>query len=192
MHTTPPTLLEKLREADQPAAWGRFVDLYTPLLLTWGRRVGLQAADAADLVQEVFTVLVRELPKFRYDPEKQNFRGWLRTVCLNKWRDQQRKRGGREPNAQEADLAALEGRDGLESFWNEEHNAHLVRQALQILEELKTEFEPQTVAVCWEVVVNRRPVAEVAGQFNITPNAVYIAKLRVLGRLRQELAEFLE
>src|SRR5665811_132490 len=40
-------------------------------------------------VQDVFTVLVRKLPAFRYDPHK-TFRGWLRTVALNKWRDNRR------------------------------------------------------------------------------------------------------
>ncbi len=92
MHTTSPTLLQRLREPNQGQAWARFVDLYTPLLLTWARRTGLQPHDAADLAQEVFAVLVRKLPEFRYDPAKKNFRGWLRTVCLNKWRDRQRLR----------------------------------------------------------------------------------------------------
>jgi len=49
MHTTSPTLLEKLREPNQGQAWARFVELYTPLLLAWARRIGLQPQDAADL-----------------------------------------------------------------------------------------------------------------------------------------------
>ncbi len=65
MNTTPPSLLQQLRSPDDQRAWRRFVDLYTPLLFYWARRVGLQESDAADLVQEVFTVLVasyRSLP----------------------------------------------------------------------------------------------------------------------------------
>src|SRR5205823_5013820 len=86
MHTTPASLLERLQRADEQTAWVRFVELYTPVLFAWARRLGLQAQDAADLVQEVFTVLVRKLPEFRYDRQK-SFRGWLRTITLNKWRD---------------------------------------------------------------------------------------------------------
>ncbi len=86
MNTTSPTLLERLRRPDEQDAWGRFVQLYTPLLYTWARHFGLGEADAADLVQEVFTTLVVKLPEFRYEPGK-GFRNWLRTVILNKWRD---------------------------------------------------------------------------------------------------------
>src|SRR5947209_16334896 len=89
MHTTSPSLLARLRRPDDPEAWDRLVDLYTPLLYHWARGTGLQEPDAADLVQEVFAVLVRKLPEFRYDEHK-SFRGWLRKITLNKWRDRQR------------------------------------------------------------------------------------------------------
>src|ERR1700716_2727364 len=86
MHTTSVSLLQRLRQ--QPAAdtWERFVRLYTPLLLYWARRLRLQDQDAADLVQDVLIVLVRKLPEFQYQPGR-SFRGWMRTVLLNKWRD---------------------------------------------------------------------------------------------------------
>ena len=65
---------------------GTSSSLYTPLLYRWARGRGLQEADAGDLVQDVLTVLVRSLPKFRYDPNKR-FRAWLHTVTLNCWRN---------------------------------------------------------------------------------------------------------
>ena len=60
------TLLDRLRD-DDPQAWSLMVRLYTPLLLYWGRRLGLQDEDAADLVQDVLIVLVRKLPEFQYE-----------------------------------------------------------------------------------------------------------------------------
>ena len=92
MHTTPISLLERLRRPDEQAAWERFVELYTPLLFHWARHVGLQDADAADLVQDVLTVLVQKMPAFVYNPDK-SFRSWLRTVTMNRWRDNQKERG---------------------------------------------------------------------------------------------------
>jgi len=92
MDTTPGSLLERLRQPGQPEAWRRFVQLYTPLLFHWARRLGLQEQDAADLIQDVFLVLARKLPDFTYD-RRQSFRGWLRTVTLNKWRESARRRG---------------------------------------------------------------------------------------------------
>src|SRR5215472_17142942 len=89
MNTTPVSLLEQLRQPASQGAWEVFARLYTPLLLYWARRLGLQDPDAADLVQEVFTVLVQKLPEFAYDRHK-SFRAWLRTILLNKWRDARR------------------------------------------------------------------------------------------------------
>ncbi|HEV3262134.1 MAG TPA: sigma-70 family RNA polymerase sigma factor, partial [Gemmataceae bacterium] len=81
MPTTSASLLERLRQPGDQAAWSRFVQLYTPLLYSWARQVRLQHQDAADLVQEVFAVLIRKWPEFSYDPQK-SFRSWLRTVML--------------------------------------------------------------------------------------------------------------
>ncbi len=64
MSTTPVSLLEQLRQPTAARAWPRFVELYAPLLYDWARRLGLQDADAADLVQDVFAILLRKLPEF--------------------------------------------------------------------------------------------------------------------------------
>src|SRR5579884_2791736 len=76
MNTTPVSLLVRLRAPGAPA-WQEFVALYTPLLYTWARRkLGLGSEDAADLLQDVFVLLVRALPTFEYDATK-GFRRWL-------------------------------------------------------------------------------------------------------------------
>src|SRR5436190_9175974 len=91
MPDTSAGLLARLRDPDHGLAWDEFVDLYSPLLFYWARRIPLQDADAADLVQEVFAILVRELPAFEYDRSR-SFRGWLRTITLNKWREITRRK----------------------------------------------------------------------------------------------------
>src|SRR6516225_8631890 len=91
MHTTSASLLERLRLPTDQAAWERFVQLYTPLLYYWARHLGLQPNAAADLVQDVLTALVQKLPEFVYDRDK-SFRNWLRTLTLNRWRNNRRRR----------------------------------------------------------------------------------------------------
>jgi len=76
----------RLRSAEDAQAWGQFVDLYTPLLFYWSRKTGLNSQDAADLVQDVLTIVFQKLPSFRYDQSK-SFRGWLRMVTLNRFRE---------------------------------------------------------------------------------------------------------
>jgi RNA polymerase sigma-70 factor (ECF subfamily) len=188
METTSTSLLARLRQPGQAQAWARFVELYTPLLLFWARQCGLQPADAADLVQDVFTTLVQKLPTFTYDRGR-TFRGWLRTVALNKWRDRQRRAGIPVAAAGEAHLSDVAGPDSPEALWEAEERQHLARRALEVMQ---AEFEPTTWKACWEFVVEGKPAAEVARQLGISENAVYIAKCRVLRRLRQELEGLLD
>ena len=184
---TPASLLERLRQPAKPGDWERFVALYAPLIFSWGRRAGLQDADAADLVQDVLLTLVHALPTFRYDRHK-SFRRWLRTVTLNKWRDRRKK----------ADLKPLPGANGLQdavspedpdAFWEAEYRRHLVGRALQVMQ---ADFQPATWKACWEYVVEGRPAAAVAAELGLTVGAVCAARFRVLGRLRQELAGLLD
>jgi RNA polymerase sigma-70 factor (ECF subfamily) len=187
MNTTSPTLLERLRQPAEQDAWGRFVHLYTPLLYAWARHFGLAEADAADLVQEVFTVLVQKLPEFRHEPGK-GFRNWLRTVALNKWRDQLRRRAAPAGGSPEA-LAEVAAPHDSGAFGEAEYRQHLVRRALQLMQ---SEFSPKTWQACWEHVAAARAAAEVAAELGISVGSVYVAKSRVMSRLRQELAGLLD
>jgi RNA polymerase sigma-70 factor (ECF subfamily) len=182
MPSTSPSLLERLRQPGDSTAWGRFVDLYTPLLYYWARRVGLDQSRAADLVQEVLLVLVGKLPEFTYDPA-QSFRSWLRSVATNKWRENCRRQPpGRE--VQGVDLSAVAGPDAAPEFEEAEYHQYLAQRALALMQ---AEFQPATWKACWEQVVSGRPAAEVAAELGMSEGAVYVAKSRVLRRLREEL-----
>ncbi len=189
---TPISLLQRLRLAGEEAraatAWGEFVDLYTPLLYSWARRLGLQPPDASDLVQDVFLILVRKLPEFHYDPQK-SFRAWLRTVFMNRWRDVRRRPDAAAPQAAEAEMAELAGPDPAREREEAEHREYLVRRALELM---RREFQQSTWMACWEQVVNGRPGAEVARELGMSVNAAYLARSRVLRRVREYLEEFLD
>jgi len=188
MNTTPISLLERLHQPKQDEAWARFVALYTPLIYYWARRVGLQTQDAADLVQDVFTVLVQKLPEFQYDPHK-SFRGWLRTVTLNKWREKQRRLAVPAADGGSQDLAELPAPEGGDPFEDVEYRHQLVGRALRLMQ---AEFQPSTWKACWEHVVSGKPPEQVAAELDISVNAVCVAKSRVLRRLRQELTGLLD
>jgi RNA polymerase sigma-70 factor (ECF subfamily) len=181
-------LLDRLRHPEERAAWDRFIELYTPLLYHWAGQLGLQGHDAADLVQDVFAVLVQRLPDFTYDPNKR-FRNWLWTILLNRWREIGRRRSTAtlENGAACDDSVAVP--DPLEVHVEEEYRRYLVGRALEIM---KAEFQPTTWKACWEHVVSGHSAAEVAAQLGISEGAVYVAKHRVLRRLRKELEGFLD
>ena len=182
---TSPSLLEQLKEPSNGAAWNRFVGLYSPLLINWARRAGVPADDSADLVQDVLLTLVQKLPEFRYD-SNQSFRGWLRTVTLNRWRDLCRRR-----RLLQVELDPLDVADpgGSLRFWGAEYEQQLVAQALRLMQ---ARFQEPTWRAFWGVTVEGRPAAEVAQELGVSPGAIYISKCRVLKHLRTELAGLLD
>jgi len=185
--TTSTSLLKRLRQPSAHADWARFVELYTPFLLEWTRRAGLQAQDAADLVQEVFITLLQELPRFNYDRDK-SLRGWLRTVARRKWANRQRSRK-KLVEVQEGALDDVAGPDELEAFWDAAYDKRVTTRALELMQ---AEFEPKTWKACWEFVVRSRSAADVAAELGMSENAVYLAKWRVTRRLREELQGLLD
>jgi RNA polymerase sigma-70 factor, ECF subfamily len=188
VETTSASLLLRLRQpADEPA-WRRFVDLYTPLLFFWTRRLGLPESDAADLVQDIFTTLVQKLPEFHYDAGK-SFRAWLRTLVENRWRDRLRRLAARPKHVGETPLDEVAVPDDAQAVWEAEYRRHLFGRALQIMQ---SEFEPATWKVCLALIVDGKSGVEVAAEMGMKVEAVYQARARVLRRLRQELAGLLD
>ena len=185
---TPASLLERLRKPDEPDAWRQFVRIYTPLLLHWARRFGLQDPDAADLVQDVFVVLVQEMARFQYDPKKR-FRGWLWTIMVNKLNEKRRRRVLPTADLADGELAEIGGPDPAEVFDEAEYQQYLVRRALKLMQD---QFSLTVWRACWALVVEEKPAAEVAAELGITVGTVYAHKSRVLSRLRQELAGLLD
>ena len=184
---TPASLLKRLRRPTDPAAWARFVELYTPLLYAWARRAGLQQADAADLVQDVLALLFQKLPEFAYD-RRRSFRNWLYTVTLNKLRENRRRRGPVAVGDGTA-LADVAGPDELGALEEAEYRRHLVQQALHAL---RGEFPATTWKAFQEYVMAGQPAELVAAGLGLRVGTVYAAKSRVLTRLRCELDGLLD
>jgi RNA polymerase sigma-70 factor (ECF subfamily) len=191
---TSQSLLDRLKGATPDAPdWGRLQDVYRPLIRAWlARDPGLQA-DVEDLVQDVFVVIVRELPGFvrRRDGA---FRAWLRQVTVNRVRTFRRARRGHPPagagDATDDFLAQLQ--DPNSDFarqWDQEHDAHVIRNLLSVIER---DFEPRTWRAFTRFVVDDRPAADVAAELGVSKNAVLLAKSRILKRLREEAEGLLD
>jgi RNA polymerase sigma-70 factor (ECF subfamily) len=194
MATTSASLLERLRGGRDSDAWGRVLDIYGPLIRNWAGRLNVRGADADDLVQEVLAVVVRRLPEFVHPERPGAFRGWLRAIAANCARDVWRARklapaapGGTDFGGY---LARLEDpADPLSREWDREHDLFVTRR---LLDRLRAEFEPRTWDLFRRFVLDDAPATEVAAEFGTTPNAVYIAKSRVLARLREEAAGLID
>ena len=183
------SLLDRLQTAD-PAAWDRLHFLYAPMLRRWIGRWRLQPADAEDVLQNLLTVVVRRLREFQHNGRTGAFRAWLRTILANCVREFLRKANRQPTAADEATLAELELPDSdLAEAWDREHDRYLVGRLLELIRE---EFTCSAWDIFLRYAIDGKTPAEVADEFETTPNAVCIVRSRVLRRLREEAGQMLD
>ena len=193
MDQSPPTrlsLLVRIRDHSDREAWARFVEIYGPLIYGFVRKRGLQDADAVDLMQDVLKSVAGAIERLDYDPAKGRFRGWLFTIVLNRLRNelatQSRREAGSGDSGVAQRLTAEPAPDELESQWEHEHQQRLFGWAG---EQVQTEVEPRTWQAFWRTAVDGAAGKEVAQELEMTVAAVYLAKSRVMARLKELVHE---
>lgn len=173
---------------DSSAGWRQLVQRYTPFIYKYCRAAGLPAEDAADVGQEVLTTVVRSISSFRRDEKGHTFRGWLYTITRNKIIDHFR-RNSREPSISidrvEHQLTAADTMylQGDAARWS----GQLSSPVREIVEAVQSEFEKPTWQAFWRTTVEGQQTANVAEDLGISVNAVYLARSRILKRLRERL-----
>jgi RNA polymerase sigma-70 factor (ECF subfamily) len=187
------TLLHHLRQSNAGQAWVRLVTLYEPVIRAWPAHSRLQQADIDDLCQEVLQRLSQSLVSFEHRGLPGSFRRWLRTITLNTLRDfwRRKQRGiGSEQNFEPSSLEVLEDEnDELTRRWDEECNKVLVESALQLV---RPHFDAATWDAFCRVTFENQSPQEVAAALSISVNSVYLARSRVLRRLRNEIRGLLD
>lgn len=183
------SLLEGIRDNDS-GSWRRLRRIYEPLVLYWCKRyAGLSIHDAADIAQETFAAVYKSFSRFQRDEPGRSFRGWLRTIALNKIRDRIRKEkrsptadvgtGVRRRLAELADPALTQDSDDEAS-----ETKLILRKALEVI---RTEFAESSWRAFWRMTVDDVRAADVALELKMKVGAIYTAKSRVLSRLRKLL-----
>jgi RNA polymerase sigma-70 factor (ECF subfamily) len=183
--TTRPSLLVRLRDARDREAWRQFVQLYGPVVYAYGRRRGLQDADAADLTQDVLRAVSTAVGRLDYDPRRGGFGRWLFTVAHHKLHDlllRQRRpgRGSGDSDVQRW-LEERPARDTDAAVWDQEYERRLFHWAA---EQVRPCFQESTWQAFWLTAVEGRSGKDVAEALGLTVAAVYLAKGRVMARLR--------
>ena len=169
-------------------AWKDLTDLYRPLILGWLNRQDVQARDLEDLSQEVLLSVVRHLPGFEHSGQRGAFRAWLRTIVCRRTADYWRAiDGDTQASGGSGATAALQEiadpDSALNRQWDEEHDRYVFRCLLAMVE---AEFEPVTLQAFRRLALDGVSGAEAAQELGLSVAAVYVAKSRVLARIRQE------
>jgi RNA polymerase sigma-70 factor (ECF subfamily) len=186
---TRPSLLLRLRDARDDRAWAEFVALYTPLVYGFARKQGLQDADAADLTQDVMRAVAGSIGRLDYDPKLGTFRGWLFTLVRHSLSDfRQRSRRQVQGSGDSDQLVRLDLNptpdQGLEEEWQREYERHLFAAAA---DRVKGDVQPTTWTAFWRTTVEEHAPGTVAVDLGLSLASVYLAKSRVMARLREQV-----
>jgi RNA polymerase sigma factor (sigma-70 family) len=183
------SLLARLGNPQDGAAWQKFVELYGSLVYGFARQRGLQDADAADLTQEVFLAVARAAGRWQYDPRQGSFRGWLYGITRNKFaRFLQRRGAGPVGSGDSNTRRYLEEQPspepGPEAAWEQEFQQQLLRLAAA---RIQGSFAPTTWQAFWRTAVEGKSAGDVAAELGLSIGAVYVARSRVLARLAEQV-----
>jgi RNA polymerase sigma factor (sigma-70 family) len=192
MCDSPPTrqtLLLRLADSHDRQAWDQFVEVYAPLVFQFAARRGLQHSDAADLVQEVLLRVAGAFRRKTFDRTRGSFRGWLLTIARNETSDwlaararREQASGGTQAIEQIANVAE---QDEAEA-WDRDYQERLLAWAS---EKVKQEVQPTTWAAFQQTTLAGKSGQQVAAEIGISVAAVYLAKGRVMKRIRELLHE---
>jgi RNA polymerase sigma-70 factor (ECF subfamily) len=186
------TLLMRIRNLGDADAWRQFLEIYQPVIQGYLRRRGLREADAADVAQETLSAVAKNIERFKYDPLKGHFRGWLLTIArrqLAQFVERAAKPAAVAGTGQTAThemLDSLPADDDDARQWERDCE----QQALQwAMNQIEREFQPQTWRAFYATAVEDAPPQRVAEELGVTVSAVYTARSRVTARLRQVIDE---
>ena len=186
------SLILRLPRSADAAAWREFVELYEPLVLRFARRRGLQEADAQDLVQRVFTSVAGAVDRWQPDPKRGKFRAWLFRIARNHLINQAALRRRERPVGGSTQVRRLH--DEIDQRVLEATDVELeYRRAVfeSAAARVKRLVQPATWTAFWETMVVGRSCESVGEELNMSVGAIYVARSRVVARLRA-VAEELE
>lgn len=185
------SLVTRLKNAADHEAWNEFAAIYEPLVLRLLRRDGLQESDARDVCQQVLAAVAKDVNRWAPDGRDRSFRRWLFRIARNrviKFLDGERKRP-RAVGGSGAHVALEHARDksgALSDVFEREYRQQLLVQAA---EAIRAEFRESTWEAFWLSAVDGKSIADVADQLGMSVGSVYVARSRIVSRLKSKVRD---
>jgi RNA polymerase sigma-70 factor, ECF subfamily len=183
------SLIDRVKDMGDGASWLEFTGIYQPVVYRLARRRGMQDADAQDIVQQVFSAIARSLVGWKQSDDQPPFRAWLTTITRNAITTALARR---RPDQGTGSSSVAEALDRLPSAQQTE--TELIAEARREIvrwaaEQVRPEFTEQTWDIFWKTAMQDVSVAEVSKSFGRSTGAIYVARHRVLARLKEKIAE---
>jgi RNA polymerase sigma factor (sigma-70 family) len=185
------SLIVRLQTARDEAAWAEFLIVYEPLVLGLLRKNGLQDSDAQDVCQQVLAAVIRDIERWKPDGAAASFRRWLFQITRNRVASfLARPRLGTialgGTDAQEMMAAQPDLHEPLTDDIEQDYHKHLLLCAIG---QVRSEFRDATWQAFWQTCVDGRPVEEVAQELGMSMGNVYVARSRIMARLRTRVTQ---
>lgn len=186
MPATRSSLLRRVRNLGDRSAWREFDTLYRPLITGYALRAGMGPDAAEEITQQCLAAIVAAIHKFQ---ERVSFRAWLRGMVRRKIADYLADRSRHRRADTVVIMQTPDDGEGPDELWEKEWNrAHL----LYCVESLRSEFAEHTFEAFVLYVLHSLPVPQISTRLGMTPNQIYVAKSRVLQRIRERFHETLD
>ena len=187
------SLILRLQNAADIAAWDEFAEIYAPVVYRSARRLGLQAADADDVVQEVLSAVAHSVKEWIVRDDRGAFRAWLFRIARNTAIDYLTRRKHR-PWASGGDASArqlneVEAAADVSTQFDMEVRREIFTRASEMV---RSRVSDGTWQAFHRIAVLGQPIDTVAGQLGVSPGSIYIARSRVMKRLQNAVKSFEE
>lgn len=183
------SLIDRAKDTADGASWLEFMGIYQPVVYRLARRRGMQDADSQDVVQQVFASIARSLNGWTPSEDQPPFRAWLTTIARNAITTSLTRRrfdqGSGSSSVADA-LGKLPSAEQTDAELIMEARREIVRWAA---EQIRAEFTELTWDIFWKTAMQEFSVAEVAKSSGRSIGAIYVARHRVLARLKEKIAE---
>ena len=181
----------RLRDPADDAAWGEFLQIYEPMLFRLASRWGLQREDAAEVVQETLLAVAKSIPNYQSKDHSGAFRAWLAAITRNKLVDHLTQRAKQPRGSGDTDVHRWLDQQAepgsSESIWDWQHKQHVFRWAAECVRR-------QVAAPTWDAFyrteVLQELASEVAEDLEMRVGMVYVARSRVMSRLRKAVQQW--
>ena len=187
------SLILRLRNADDVAAWDEFVEVYGPAVFRVARGRGLQAADAEDLVQQVLLAVAQSIAGWLERDDRGPFRAWLLRIARHEAADMLTRRATRPLGQDGAEgarlLGQLPGADDMARQLDLEHKRAVFEWAG---ERVRGAVEELTWRAFWLTHVEGVSIADAAHQLGTRPGNIYFGRSRVMARIKECVEQYEE
>lgn len=183
------SLIARVKDLGDGASWAQFLEIYQPVVFRMARRRGLQDADAQDVTQQVFLSIAKAIEGWADEEGRPPFRAWLATITRNSITKALTRRPQDRATGATSVMELLHSQPDAQATTAEilaEARREMIHWAA---EQIRTEFSQRTWNDFWQTSIEGVPIAEVARSTGRSAGSIYVARFRVLTRLKERVLE---